>query len=320
MSRIKRLSHAATICVARFFSKTEVRFDICGAWGQEQLLVGTFHGLLLVSQSFVRRIYWGDIYGITVHEGRIYFLSRMNDGVRRYAQIVSGILNKIRLIDVRIEITDIDYEGHQIDFIGRSLFITETSRNRISIYRLQNGSLDLHSNSYPRGQLDAGAASRNYVHMNSVYAHPSGLYLMYHNCGDKTGRLSELVKLHQTDLSEIETRSVRGICAHNIIFDEGEFLFCDSFRCRLMHGNEIVFQAKKFLRGLARTSSYTFVGGSVFGARSQREPGGGAEIFRIENSTRSSTGSIQIAGVGAIREIRIISETDIGLSNYAKQQ
>src|SRR5688572_625966 len=160
-SLVRRLlvRHRAIACedIELGATETPVRCQIDGAVPSgEQVLVGTSTGLLRVNRHGTFRILYGDLYGITKYSGRWYVLRRIYQPSQPCpvsSQLLSMLIGPAGAAhDIRVEIPELDADIHQVDFIGRQLFITDTKNNCILKYaQAAGGGLRHAGNFFPHG-------------------------------------------------------------------------------------------------------------------------------------------------------------------------
>lgn len=199
--------------------------------------------------------------------------------------------------------------GHQIDFVGDRLYLTDTYNNRLCVLGVSGDRAEVIRATYPAGTLLNGRSSANYVHMNSIWRGPTGTLAMFHNETRKTGRCSEIAKLDAQ--GRLLARTATGAShAHNILEMRGKPLYCDSQAGALIWGQQTVFQCDLFTRGLSVTPTHILVGGSAYGQRDRRERLGGR--LYVLNHDFELLCSIPIPGM--VQEIRSLGP-DLALSN-----
>lgn len=279
-------------------------------------LVGSISGLLLKYEDRLTRLFDGKVYGITSAHGRWFVFRQADIDGFIVGQVVSFRLRNGEVDDVRIEISGLDREVHQIDFYDDVLYITDTYNNRIWTYQLTTQGVGSRAAAFLRGRLRRapGQMPENYVHLNSIFATPTGGYAVYHNQTRKTGKPSELVRLNER-LAETEHWTLPASCAHNVVPTPDGFAYCDSFGRRLMVGENAVFQGPCYLRGLAVSSDFVLVGGSDLAERNERDQTI-AYLFMLDRNSGTLEATWMIPSAGSIYEIRLVDPTDLAMSQH----
>lgn len=271
-----------------------------------QFIIGARNGLYLYTNGILKRLLDGHFYGISENNGRWYAHQRR----KFWDRIVSFQIEQGRLVDPKEEITGLALGCHQIDFIDSQLYVSDTYNNRIQVYKKDDKRFRLADEFFPAGRLDRGRSSKNYVHINSIWANNEGVFLLFHNETSKTQRYSEIVKLNNQNeiIEKIRTQTAN---AHNVIKINDDFLVCNSMNSSLYYGEKEVFRANMLTKGLAVSDRFIVVGGSEFGKRKERDKLTG-EVY-ILNRSYDLLKTIKIPG--SVSEVRLISEVDYGLSN-----
>ncbi|MCA9136334.1 MAG: hypothetical protein KDB00_06240 [Planctomycetales bacterium] len=249
----------------------------------------------------------GQFFGISQLDDAWYVFQRLSCWSGR---IIRFTLSSEGMVDAMQVITRISPGCHQIDFLGRTLYITDTYNNRLLVYEQSGRRWNRISEHFPGGRLDRGRDSANYAHMNSIWRSDDGIWLMFHNETKKTGRNSELICV-DSNHDVIERLSTNASNSHNLVRLDGRFLYCDSLRGALVHGDEIVYQGQLFTRGLAVTDNLVVVGQSQYGAREKRDQLGGSIAILDRNFKLLQ----QIETPGMVQDIRAVGVIDYAMSD-----
>lgn len=253
--------------------------------------------------SLVRK---GISYGLTYHKGFYYLFERLN---RKHGQLWRFKWENNQALEWKVIFKRLTGGVHQIDFIGDSLYVVDSYQNAIFVMGPRGW---VKKRLYPRGKLENGRESPNYVHFNSVFATQDRIYLLAHNEGIKTGKTSDILVFDRDSLQELEVISDRGQCAHNVLIHDDLFLSCDSISGTITDHGEPVMDIGQYTRGLALNDEALLVGGSVYSARGERLS---QDCFvYIADREFNLLQTIKIEGGGQTHEIRMIG-TDYGLSN-----
>jgi len=271
----------------------------CEIPDEGECLVTTKNGLYYLGKETIRRLMEGLYYGLCRWDSG-WLVFQAIDGTR-------GRVVKFDLVGERIEavcqvISGLSPGCHQMDRIDDLLYITDTYNNRLLVYGEQSGKMVLLDGSFPPGRLANGRQSRNYADMNSVWMAPDRqLYVYYHNETSKTGRTGQIAVL-SPELKEIRRHDVESENGHNVVFWQGDFVFCDSMGGRLRHGKRTVYESDMFTRGLAMGADFWVVGESEYGEREVREK----LLGRIRYLDRSFNVVNSIALPGMVQEVRLL--------------
>ena len=296
------------------------RIDIaCPGFEDIELLLGTKTGLYFLVEGELYQLFAGRVYGITKKNSRWYFIlnQKLGLGSKKLASV--GVLVSFRFFDkwpsdIRVESHDLGTSIHQIDSWNSRLYITDTQSNCIVRFEIENDKLKNKEKFYPFGKVQNGRSSKNYVHLNSIVRNDSNIYVVCHNDSQKTGKHSSLAKLSM-DLEFEEEICIPAKCAHNLIFDGSNKVYCDSAGGRLMNEFKVLFSHPTFLRGLARSNEHWFLGGSDFSTKSERSQTTGY-LFKL-NSEGQQLANCTFPQMGSIYEVRLVAENDAGLSQTA---
>lgn len=284
-----------------------------GAW--PELLIGTIHGLLLFDGETLTKLFAGSIYGISFYRGRWYAFQKLEHKYGSTGRLVSFKFTGSSVTQIRVEVSNLDPDIHQIDFIGNILFVTDTANNAIIKYKIKNHRLIHLKTVWPSGKLANGLKSENYVHLNSVFSHGKSKYIVFHNHTNKTQRNSEVAVLKDDETVE-EIMPTRFACAHNYVLVGDEAYICDSWNRAVYYGEHKILQCNEFTRGIALTNSQVFIGGSHVVERIKRgHPSLTGKVYRLDANTNEIVDVLELPGIGNIYEIRVLSEPDFGLTN-----
>lgn len=279
--------------------------------GDVELLVSTKKGFFLLSGGEIRLLLDGQFFGISMLDDRWYLFQRLS---RWSGRVVSFCLGPGGMLDARQVIRGLSPGCHQIDFLDRSLYVTDTYNNRLAIYQQRRQRWGLVGEHFPGGELLEGRDSANYAHMNSIWRSGDDIWLMFHNETKKTGNHSELVRLNAEHriAERIQTKASN---SHNVCILDGEFLYCDSLAGSLVHGSEAVYRSDLFTRGLAVTEDRVFVGESQYGAREIRDQLGGSVAVLDRRFGLLHT----IATPGMVQDLRVVNQPDLCMSRTASE-
>lgn len=277
-------------------------------------LVGSSQGILVLSNRRLYKILEGPVYGITQF-GKYYYAVQRLGGSSRILKFIFEMSSQFapRIHSIETFIQGLSNGVHQIDFVGEVLFITDTYHNSLSLYRLDGTFVN---RVYPAGRLPRGDIfSPNYRHYNSIYWDGDSVLLVAHNNSLKTGRASLIQYIDENYPSQIlKEQHQIGLCAHNVLKKGDSTYWCDSLRGALVQDSIHVAHIEgRLTRGLAVNDSYAVVGGSALAFGNKRfKSDARVVVFNIKDY--SNVGEINIRGIGAISEIRLIGH-DYGLSN-----
>lgn len=302
----------------------EVTFRCRGSMARERpsLLFSTATGLHLFDyeKGISRRILRGKYYGITRH-GDQWLFSLSSEDSESKANRLSDI-GAVRLQDFAVErmrwaIAGIPGEIHQIDVCNGTLYLPHTGRNRVlhlPVKQILNARQPLCFSECDTIELDIVHPS----HLNSIFADQAAgkVYLVAHNDTGHTGRSSDII-VYDAESADVETIPTEAHSAHNIYVSDGELMYCDSGRGRLIRGHESIFEAEKLLRGLSITDDRIFVGGSEKNLDRGRRKLSDATIYILDRAGEPLS-RVEFPGVGDIYEIRQLCEFDYAMTaSYA---
>jgi hypothetical protein len=272
-------------------------------------LIATKRELLHLSDRGLRRLLPGQFYGLSVYRDHWYAFEKLGD----HGRLLCFQLDNGRLRGLREIATGLSGGCHQIDWIGDRLWVADTYENRLLVFELSGDGLTRAGEVAPFGRLEAGRDSDNYVHLNSLWSEGDGLYAVLHNETTKTGRHSEIIHLDDEGriMDRIATPSGH---AHNVVRYRGRLLHCDSQAGALRWGNDIVFRADRFTRGLSLSAGLIVVGGSAYSSREARGRLPGALYVLDEDFQERARMELP----AMVQEVRALDESDLGLSNPVK--
>jgi hypothetical protein len=273
-------------------------------------LVATKRGLFGAGPDGYRLIAPGHYYGVSLREDRIYCFEKLA-GLGR---VVRFRRRGDRVVDGRVVIRDLSEGGHQIDWAGGFLYVTDTYNNRVLKYDTAYRQV---GEFFPLGPCENGRASENYAHINSILFFRGDVYLVCHNETAKTGRRSQVLRC-DADFNVIQVYEDCGASAHNIVFlPDGTGLVCDSGGARVIDLRGTVrAKVDLFARGLSVNGTGIVVGGSELAKRSARERGAGKLYFFGPDFT--PRGAIVLPGM--VQEVRRLDGDDYSLSAYWEQR
>jgi hypothetical protein len=219
----------------------------------EDLIVGTASGTLIISKNRIVRLLAGMTYGISRIGSRYFAFQRMSN----YGRLISFELclgNDVpSYTNFDILCNDLSGGVHQIDHFSGVIYIADTYNNSITEYDLNTREI---TNHHPNGKVKNNASS-NYRHFNSMYIKDDKIYLLAHNYTTKTGRNSEIYVLNRHDFSTEDIIQLDAHGAHNIALYKNKFMYCDSENNNsLIWGDVVLFQRRGYLiRGLSIAGS-----------------------------------------------------------------
>ncbi len=277
----------------------------------EDFIVGTASGILVISKNHIVRLLGGVTYGISRIGNRYFVFQRM----AKYGRLISFELCFSNGVPgyTNFDILCKDLSGgvHQIDHYSGVLYIADTYNNGIIEFDLNTRKITSH---HPNGKVKNNASS-NYCHFNSIYIKDDKIYLLAHNYTTETGRNSEIYVLSRHSLSTENIIQTDAHGAHNIVLYKDKFMYCDSeSNHSLIWGDEVLFQRQGYItRGISITDKYIVVGGSEIAPRGERTSARLSGMIWFLNHKGEEISSIKLHGVGAIQEIRALGN-DYALS------
>ena len=261
-------------------------------WDGKQHNVQTGHGLY---------------YGITWNQGYIFVASRYDEG--------QGQTGKLQQLDKHLErirfIEDIPLgsDPHQLFWFNDVLHIANTDRRCVTLW---DGKFIIKEVLWTEDDR----------HINSIWSDGICFYVVEHCHGERAKaivvfdldwNLSNWFRIDVPGQTKdtgyglhnvyTEGRALMTLAPHNLILIDRfrerptRFLWLDDVR-----------PGQGYLRGLARTRDYFFIGVSHLSERSHR--GFGHSDILILDSNFKTVGRIRLEEVGQILEIRVISEAD----------
>jgi len=276
-------------------------------------IVSSREGLFGLSLAGVMKIAEGRFFGLTVYDQAIYCfeaLGPISTFWPHRGRIVRLQVNYGRIVSAEVVVKGLPNGCHQIDFIGKNLFICDTYNSRLFIIAEDFLS---YSSFLPWGEIGFQDFVSGYPHVNSVVGFEGGTYLMLHRCSQRTGLKSQLVRWFRESGHVAVAKTIDGYSCHNIVFTEGgSLLTCDSDRGALSDGVRcIVTIGKMYTRGLSVDSEFVVVGCSLFSRRDSRSTTVGNVCF-LDREYREVTRFVLPA---ATTDIRKIDGRDLSLTN-----
>jgi hypothetical protein len=252
------------------------------------LLVGTNRGLFLVRDGDAREVNAGPGYGVTWDHSHLY---RVRGGwVQRHGSLEGGGKPVGRCV----------HDLHQILWWDGSLYVTETSRDRVQ--RWTYGAEEC--------VYDASGTGEDRNHVNSVWCDGASFYVVEHRRGNEPMRIVRLDRaFRRLDAFEFRDLTSMHHCGlHNVYVEDGvlytlsvdEFLGVDvKSRAR-----ETVWKGGDYLRGLARTEGRWWVGRSNLAVRGDRAKGDGSVV--VLDDGFGKVDEIVIKDCGQVHEVRAL--------------
>jgi hypothetical protein len=290
-------------------------WDAPGRPSSKLLVATSGAGLLLVNRADVRQLLPGAFYGIARDRDRWLAFERQRFGGR----IIQFRLVDDRVVEAEPLLIGLSPGIHQIDVIGRELWVTDTYNNRILRYAISElqrpASWRRHARMhYPAGPLASGRTSSNYCHFNSVFGDDGEVLVVAHNETSKTGRQSvALVLAHSGEV--VEKRPLRSSNAHNLVVlcDRGRrvVLSCASMEGTLRENDRDVYSTGLLTRGLAVSSDLIALGASALGDRQVRSSLDAHVVFLTRDYRPISRLTVPRT---QIQELRFVDPPDLGLS------
>ncbi len=307
LGKENRIFHEASIAS----SYDPVEYELTGTF-HGNYLVGTHSGILLVNKDGVYRLFGGSTYGIT-RRGDTFFAEQT---MVAFSRVISFELSLDGAVPQYKNLRIVSFlktrKIHQIDRFEKFLYLCDTYENRLLVMNLKTRWA---RKIYPAGKLKNGRSSSNYCHFNSVFVVGDVVYLLAHNETVKTGKKSTIYCLDKKSLEVLDIIETSGTNAHNIVFYQGEIMYCDSMKGAIIHGEKVLFQDERYMaRGLSVTDDYIVVGGSEFAKREKRSAINGIMFFLNKKGECVST--IELGEIGGLKEIRHFGN-DYALSENA---
>ena len=282
------------------------------------IIFSTSEGICIFDNknNISKQILIGHSYGIT-KSNNYWFVQRTvnrDKGVSKDER-VSNIV-KFKIINFSVEdLSTIIFgwrrEIHQIDFIGKNLYLPYTGYNQILIYDL-NKNIFKKLAGFHREKIELDIFEPS--HLNSIYSDDQYIYVIAHNLTAKTNRFSDLI-IYDRKTKKINICNLHAHSAHNVIKINESLYYCDSNNKDLYCNQETIFSADKLLRGLSFTDDYIFVGGSDIDFVEDKRKSSDCTIYILKKNGHQ-IGQIDFPGLGNIYEIRQLNGVDYSLSNW----
>ena len=235
--------------------------------GRQRLLVTTSHSVLEVDlgtrRATRRHSGYGTYYGLA-DDGTHYYVA-----ARR--RLVSSRIDKreesgvILVLDRQYKVLDQWVapfplrDMHQIQWHQNHLWVTCTYENMIGILQ-PDWTWDVW---YPLGE--AMGPQRDINHINTITFDENRVHLLAHNWGQ-----SELLTF-DIDSRDLLARQPLGQQAHNLWFEQGQWLTCSSIEGKIVGTKGFEFDTGQFPRGAAHVGEYRVIGLSAIAERNQRD-------------------------------------------------
>lgn len=274
---------------------------------EDDFFLCTKGGLYRIRDKELFLLIKGEFYGLTYLDDIVYAFQK----IANHGRLIRFIRN---VDDEGFKNFEVFMDGlspgcHQIDIYKGSLFVCDTYNN--AIIEIDLNTDEIINEYFPLGRLTNGRRSANYGHINSLYFDNSSTYAVCHNHTVSTGRTSQVLLLGEKfTIEECITTSCNS--AHNIMPWKGSFLICDSMNGTLKLGDEVVFEAGCFTRGLSVTEDYILLGGSQYAKRDVREYASG-ELFVIDKEDFGLINQFKLPSM--INEIRRMNLPDMAMSD-----
>jgi hypothetical protein len=270
----------------------------------DRIIISTTTGLWILNDNSIKQITIGACYGISRIGTRWYVSQRLGT----YSRILSFRLDltneQPKMRDTRIELTGLPINIHQIDSFDKTLYVLDTTNNRVQSINEHNKRRLI----YPNNKTPNRANN----HFNSIFITDKFLFILAHNGWLKPKKKSQIFVVSRLTLKNVEIIELDAQEAHNIILYNNEWMYCDSLGGVLKWGNNSLFTDRgHFLRGLALTKDTIFVGGSEIIERDKRILSDSI-LWLLDHLGRVKR-YIKLKKIGQICEIRAI-DFDYGLS------
>ena len=246
-------------------------------------------------------------YGVTWSKDNL-FITDSED--QQFADCVRVYNKQLSLVET---ITCNLLNIHQLQYYNDTLYIADTSHDKCKLYNINDKSIKV---------IDLPSKhSEGWAHHNSIYIKDENLYLLCH--GRRFG--SSLYRLSLKDHAILDTM-VFGQLSHNICQIDDTIVINSSGESKLIDTNNNVYYETipgRYLRGLAVTKDYIFVGESRFTLDKEertRVDGGDARCYIavLDRATHELLGKVRVPN-GGIYEIRVISENDYAHSSISNE-
>ena len=224
---------------------------------KDSLIIGTRKGLFLYNfKDGLEKIIDGWFYGLAIDKKTIYAFQKINSSGR----IISFNFKNNKITNPSVLISGLSSGVHQIEINDNKIYICDTYSNSKIIY-------DLIKKRNTRVEKPFG---NNYKHINSIYFDKNSIYLFLHNKTHISGINSQLATFNK-DFQLISLKELSSQNGHNFLIDDQNSYYFNSNKGYFLKNDEIVFSKEYFLRGLAKTKKYFFIGGSSFANRGERD-------------------------------------------------
>ncbi len=305
--RAHALAEFARAALTPVAGTADVPATIDGDVPDLRFLATTSKGLLLWNGSGYRKLVPGPTFGLTLRGGTAYVFQQTGHFGR-----VLAVRDWSAGMGVTPVLWGLSRSIHQIDFVDDELFVVDTLRNRVRVYRLPEAGRVLHASEFVRELRVDRKAPPDHYHLNSVYRHGDLLYLMAHNHTVKTGRKSEILVYDAATFAPVRTIPTDGTCCHNVFHDPAGLVFCRSLERTVALGDKDVFRVEGLTRGLAVDANHVLVGVTTIAADPVRRDN---DKSSVEVLTRGFT---RLGGITTpscqLRDVRLLTG-DLAMSN-----
>jgi hypothetical protein len=205
-----------------------------------------------------------------------------------------------------VDITDV-LDVHQIAVFGDTVFIIESSRNRVVLYNLISNSVSKY--------IKIGNNARDENHLHSIHVDESKIYIVYGNCcrskldyGGVVILDTETVLKHDGDVPGLLYGSVVKIpnyyFTHDIEPFGEDFLICGSHSGDVFSykTNNSLFNTAGWCRGIALSKKGIWVGNSPMSDLENRSKGDG-EIILFSYDTYKEIFKLKLYGSGQVYDL-----------------
>lgn len=271
-------------------------------------------GLYAIGRGGFAKISEGQFFGMTVHDNAIYCFEALGPIPSlwpHYGRIVRYNIVEKKIVSVGVVAKGLPNGCHQIDFIGRDLFVCDTYNTRLLRFDPKFNTCTVYS---PLGDIRFQDFASGYPHMNSLVGYHGVIYLMLHKCSQRTGHKSKLARWNPERGIFGEEVILAGKSCHNVVFlEHGEFIVCDSDNGALSDGRRTIVRiGQMFTRGLSVDNDMIVVGSSLFSRRDARRKIGG-EVCFLDRQYRELT---RFSVPAAATDIRKIDGKDLSITNF----
>ncbi len=282
----------------------------------ERLLITTRNRVILwdngpktvyVDEGVTKDNRYHDFYGITWDEKFICITER----TLRHAEIL--IFNGELKLEVKGLLTIEIFDAHQIFYKNNKLYVTNPRKNEIVIKEEND-----------EGKLVCRAVSwkepeDTYLHLNSIWCDGQRFYVVEHRKKKQPKRIKildlDFNPLGEIDISPESPQSVQLRGLHNI-YIESSFLYTCSPEGLLQvdllakNSKNVVRSPKGlYMRGLARTKDYFFLGLSEMKGRGERD-GGDSAVLVVDNQFKL-VAKLFLRDTGGLHDIRAVDSLDL---------